>query len=105
MLIVKRCALTETALERMVGLLRHKKLGSEEGLWIESCNSIHTFFMRFPIDAVFLDANGVVLRIYKNLSPWRMSGLHWRARSVLELCAGSTDRLNLQTGEALELCK
>lgn len=78
---------------RLVGLMGTEKMGKEEGVWIEPCNSIHTFFMRFPIDAVFVDSKGKVLRVYRALQPWRATFPVFGARAVLELnagCAGDT---------------
>ena len=103
-IILANCAATENALERMVGLLGRKSISMDEGLWIESCNSIHTLFMRFPIDAVFLDSNGKILTIYRELKPWRMSWIHFRAHSVLELASGQSNRLQLRVGEVLQPC-
>lgn len=60
-------------------------------LWIEPCNSIHMFFMRFPIDAVFLDRQGRVKRVLRELKPWRVSPLVFGARTVVELPAGTVD--------------
>lgn len=64
---------------RTKGLLGRKSLPLGEGLWIKRCNSIHTLFMRFAIDAVFVDDNLKVVSIYRNLKPWRITRLHFRA--------------------------
>ena len=78
----------ESAFERMRGLIGRKKLDPGRGMLITKCNCIHTFFMRFPIDATFLDRKGNVVRIVRGIRPWRpwvWGG--WRARSVLETAA------------------
>jgi uncharacterized membrane protein (UPF0127 family) len=64
-------------------------LPAGDGLWIEPCNSIHMFFMRFAIDAVFLDRDNRVKRVLRNLKPWRVSPIVFGARTVVELPAGS----------------
>jgi hypothetical protein len=64
-------------------------LPAGEGLWIEPCNSIHMFFMRFAIDAVFLDRDNRVKRVVRDLKPWRVSPIVFGARTVVELPAGS----------------
>ena len=72
-------------LERMRGLIGRKALEPGRGMLILKCNCIHTFFMRFPIDATFLDRDGRVVRVVRNIRPWRLwvwGG--WRAVSVLE---------------------
>ena len=78
----------ESAFERMRGLIGRKGLEPGKGMLITKCNCIHTFFMRFAIDATFLDREGDVVRIVRNIRPWRpwvWGG--WRARSVLETAA------------------
>ena len=72
-----------------------------EGMIIERCNSIHTFFMKFPIDAVFLDSSGKILKIVAHLSPWRMSMSLW-ASQVLELAGGQAAALGITVGEMVE---
>lgn len=71
--------------QRTKGLIGAKTLAPDEGLLIERCNCIHTFFMSFAIDATFLDKNDQVVKIVKNIRPWRLfvwGG--WHARKVLE---------------------
>jgi uncharacterized membrane protein (UPF0127 family) len=98
------CSVAENAIERMIGLLGKKNLDSDECLWIEPCNSIHTFFMKFPIDVAFTDAKGEVVAVYTNLKPWKHSRIHFRAKSVLEAKAGSFEKLKIQKGKVLKLC-
>jgi len=73
---------------RLLGLIPRAGLGAEEGLWLEPCAMIHTCFMSFPIDAVFLDAGLRVLRVCPALKPWRFSPWVYGARGVLELPPG-----------------
>ena len=77
--------IAEGFLERARGLIGRPRPGKGRGLLIPKCNAIHTFFMRYPIDAHFLDRNGNVVKVVRNIGPWRLfvwGG--WRARSVLE---------------------
>lgn len=74
---------------RSRGLLGRGSMEPDEGLWIVPCPMIHTFFMRFPIDVLFLDKNLKVVRVIESLRPWRLSPWVWRARSVLELAGGA----------------
>ncbi len=99
--VAEDCALANTMLSRVIGLLKHKLLLREEALWIIPCNSIHTFFMRFTIDAIFLDRNFKIISIYKEMKPWRMSCLYFSAYSVLELAGGVADDLQLEVGQSL----
>ena len=78
----------ESAFERMRGLIGRNGLERGKGMLIMKCNCIHTLFMRFPIDATFLDRNGTVVKTVKGVRPWRpwvWGG--WRAVSVLETAA------------------
>ena len=77
--------IAESAFERMRGLIGRRGLGPGKGMLITKCNCIHTFFMRFPIDATFLDRKGEVVKVVRNIRPWRpwvWGG--WRAASALE---------------------
>ncbi|OGS14861.1 MAG: hypothetical protein A2234_10615, partial [Elusimicrobia bacterium RIFOXYA2_FULL_58_8] len=76
-------------------------LGEEEGLWLEPCAMIHMCFMRFAIDAVFLDRELRVLRVIENFRPWRFSPWVCGARGVLELSAGRAAG-RLAPGDLLE---
>lgn len=71
-------------------------------LWIVPSDGIHTFGMRFPIDAVYLDSGGKVLRLYRELAPWRIASVIFRCRSVLELPPGTLDRTHTEVGDTLE---
>jgi len=75
----------ERVLDRMRGLLGRMALGDGEALAIAPCGSIHTFFMKFEIDAVFLDRRGRVVRALTGLRPWRATRFHLRAEQVVEL--------------------
>lgn len=99
-----RARATENALERMCGLLPRRSLGDDEALWIHPCTSIHTFFMRFAIDAAFLDRSGQVIALYEKLPPWRHTWIHLRAAGVLEVPAGSFARMGIRKGDRLDLC-
>ena len=74
----------------------------EEGLWIVPCPMIHTFFMRFAIDVLFLDKELRVRHVIENMSPWRMSRWVFSANSVLELPGGALDG-SVSTGDLLEI--
>ncbi len=84
-------SIADDVVSRNVGLLKHRDFPKGQGLWIKRCNSIHTFFMRFPIDAVFVDKKLKVVAVYRDLKPWRVTRLHFKASSVFELPAGTLD--------------
>lgn len=80
-----------------------RSLAPGSGMWINPCNGIHMFFMRFAIDAVFLDRQLRVVKVYRRLGRWRLVPLVWGAQSVVELPPGSLDGLDLPKGEQLDL--
>lgn len=88
---------------RTVGLMGRRGLPEATGLLIEPCGSVHTSFMRFPIDVVYLDRDGRVVKVVPALKPWRMSFGGRRAKSTLELAAGEADRLGVVAGMQLRL--
>jgi uncharacterized protein len=103
-LVCERCFVADTPLTRLRGLLGRKELPAGEGLLLHPAPAIHTWFMRFPIDAVFLDREHVVLAIRPALAPWRMARCR-RARAVLELAAGECERRRISPGDRLEVVR
>jgi uncharacterized membrane protein (UPF0127 family) len=97
-----RCVVADRPLARMRGLLGRDDLPAGDGILIRPASSIHTAFMRFPIDVVFLDRDLVVLKVVPDLGPWRIAACR-RARSVLELAAGEAARRGVQADERLAL--
>lgn len=100
--IISKLDIANTPMEKMIGLLMRKKIGEEEGLLLVGCRCIHTFFMKFEIDAFFLNKSKKILKIYKNVSPWRITGYIRDAVYVLETAGGIADRYNLKEGDNLE---
>jgi uncharacterized protein len=100
--VCAKCKPADTPWTRLRGLLGRKELPADEGLLLSPSWSVHTWFMRFPIDVVYLDSDLTVLGIRESVKPWRMTG--WRgARSVLELPAGTCERRKLTQGERLTI--
>jgi uncharacterized protein len=96
----ERCVLADTLWRRMRGLLGRRQLDPGEGIVLRPSWSVHTFFMRFAIDVVFVDADQVVVKVVGNLRPWRTATCRG-ARDVVELRAGEAARLGLATGDRL----
>jgi uncharacterized protein len=88
---------------RLKGLLGRSALAPGEGLLIEPCDGIHMFFMRFAIDAVFLDAERRVVRLFSRLPPWSTTPRVRGARSVLELPAGAGEASGTLPGDLLRV--
>ncbi|MEH7346313.1 DUF192 domain-containing protein [Bacillus sp. JJ1532] len=89
--------------KRLKGLLFYKKPITEEGLLITPCNSVHMFFMRFPIDVVFLDRKNQVVKVVSELKPWRMIPPVHSAHSTLELPVGTIANSNICVGDSINL--
>jgi len=100
--VCPRCAVADNAPARMKGLLGRRGLEPGEGLLLRPAGSVHTAFMRFPIDAVFLDRDLTVLGVSADLGPWRAASRR-RARAVLELAAGESARRGIAPGDRLSL--
>jgi hypothetical protein len=94
----------DTSEKRRVGLLKHTSLAAGEGLWIAPCESVHTFFMKFPIDLVYLDKRLRVRKVRHAVRPWRLSAC-LTAHSVLELPAGSVAETGTVAGDELTMDK
>jgi uncharacterized membrane protein (UPF0127 family) len=98
--VCEYCDIADGFFTRGLGLLGRKRLPHGHGLLIKPSWSIHTWFMRFTIDVVFLDRELRVLKIRKQMRPWRATA-RFRADSALELTAGECDRLGLAVGDLL----
>ncbi len=98
--VCERCLVAANPWTRLKGLLGRRELSSEEGLLLRPAAAIHTWFMRFPIDAVFLDRNLTVLEVVPRLGRWRTAGRRG-ARAVLELRAGECERRGIGPGDRL----
>lgn len=94
--------LAASSRERRTGLLHHDRLNAGQGLWITPCEGVHTFFMKFPIDVVYLDRRHRVRKVVTELRPWRIS-LCLLAHSVLELPAGTALQTHTVGGDQLEV--
>jgi uncharacterized protein len=89
---------------RTAGLMFRARLDPGRGMWINPCNGIHMMFMKFAIDAVFLDRKERVKKVYRKLPAWRgVVWFVWGAKSVLELPPGSTADIDLQQGDQILL--
>ena len=100
-LLASEVDVAKRAFARLKGLLGRRELPMGQGLLIDPCNSIHTFFMAFPIDALFLDPTGKVVKVAAAIPPWRATRVYFDARSVLELPAGVAFASGTQAGDQL----
>jgi hypothetical protein len=89
--------------QRLKGLIGRPCLNSGEALILLPCQSIHTCFMRFPIDVVFVDREGVVLRTLEMMKPYRFSPVIAHSHLVVELPGGRLADTGTMTGDHLQL--
>jgi hypothetical protein len=88
--------------KRFIGLIGRKKLDSNCGLLIVPCRGIHTYFMKYNIDAVYLDEKGRVVNVAHDIPPYTLGPVLKRARAVLELPAGTCRKTGTEEGDLVE---
>jgi len=101
-LLATKLELAGTGGTRRKGLLGREALAQGEGLWIVPCEAVHTFFMRFALDLVYLDRRKRVRKVRSAVGPWRLSGC-LSAHSVLELPAGTISATRTERGDTLDI--
>jgi len=89
-ILAHKCKYADSILKRFKGLMFSKKFQDSDGLILRPCNSIHTFFMNFPIDAIFIGKQDDIVAVYRNVRPWRLTPVYFSAKMVLELPSGAT---------------
>jgi len=102
-MLIEQGALASTAWRRLRGLIGHRPLEAGEGLMIKPCNSVHTFFMGFPIDVVYISDNGEVVGLAQRLAPNRIGPIVRQADFVLELPAGAIEQTATQPGDLVRI--
>lgn len=102
--LADRADIADTSATRQKGLLKHTGLAEGEGLWIVPCEGVHTFFMKFPIDVVFINKKRVVTKIRPNMVKSRIA-FSLRAHSTIELPVGMIEKSGTRPGDQLELDK
>jgi uncharacterized membrane protein (UPF0127 family) len=99
----RNALLADTPFSRMCGLLGRDEFQEGEALIITHCNSIHMFFMKFPIDAMFLDAANRVVGDVRNIKPFQLSPIFWTAKRVIELPTGTLASTATSLGDRIEI--
>jgi uncharacterized membrane protein (UPF0127 family) len=102
--LADRADIADTSATRKKGLLKHTGLAEGEGLWIVPCEGVHSFFMKFAIDVVFINKKRVVTKVRPNMVASRLA-LSMRAHSTIELPVGMIEKSKTAVGDQLELEK
>jgi len=101
--LAEKVITASTIFKRMKGLLGLDKLGAQYAMVIKPCNSIHTFFMRFPIDVLFLGKDKKVIKAITNMPPFRVSPIYIKSLLVVELPAGVIESTATSVGDQLSI--
>lgn len=102
-IVADRAELADSFFTRLRGLLGRRALADGQGLVLQPGNSIHSFFMRFPFDAIFLDRAGRVLHLMSDMRPNRVSPIVRGAHTIVELPVGAIARSRTAPGDQLDL--
>jgi hypothetical protein len=101
--LAENVLIADNPLKRIKGLLGKKNFLPEQALILEPCNSIHTFFMSFAIDVIFVDKDYRVVKLLQGFVPNRISRICWHSSRVIELSAGKIKLTNTQFRDQLQL--
>jgi uncharacterized membrane protein (UPF0127 family) len=101
--VVEKVIIADSFLKRFLGLMGKRELEEGRGMMLLPCSSIHTCFMRFPIDVVFLDQNHKVIYMIQSMKPWRCSKVVKNSMYVIELQGGIVARQGIELGDQLVL--
>lgn len=102
-LIADDVKLAQNFFTRSVGLISRKEIKNNEGLVIKPCCSIHTFFMKFNIDVLFVDKNNKIIAMHENVHPFRILPMYFASNYVVELSAGSIFNKNIKKGDEIQI--
>ncbi len=100
-IVARKVVMATSILSRMRGLMFRNEIEKDEGIILEPCNSIHTFFMKFPIDVVFINKKNKIIKIYKSLPPWRLTPIVWGSKKVLEVASNQFPS-EIKIGDTME---
>ena len=101
--LAEKAKLADNFFQRLIGLMGKANLPAGGALILKPCTSIHTIFMRFPIDVAFTDKKNQIIKIYHSLSPWRLTGVSLNSALCLELPPGTLAATRSQIGDTIQL--
>lgn len=102
-IVAEKAGLANSYFARLRGLIGRRSLPAGEGLIIRPCSSIHTFFMSFPIEVLFVGEGNRIVRATQPIAPWRIGPIVGSARYVVELPGGALAASRTECGDILEL--
>lgn len=102
-MIADEVEVADNFVTRTFGLIPKKELKEGEGLLIKPCCSIHTFFMKFAIDVLFVNKKNKIVALYENVKPWRTLPVHFSSQYVIELPAGTITAKNIAKHDIISI--
>ena len=103
--LAEKVTLANTFFKRLRGLMFRWRLAEAEALWLRPCNGVHTFWMLFTIDVIFLDQQLRIVKLVENMRPFRVTSPKLAASSVVEMPARTISRASLKVGDQLEIVR
>lgn len=104
-LLADRVVLANTFFTRLRGLIGRRRLAPADALWLRPCNGVHTWWMHYAIDVIFLDRELRIVKLVENMRPFRLTAPHRAARSVLEMSVHTISQVQLKVGDQLEIVR
>lgn len=101
--LADKAKVADTFLSRLIGLLNRKSLENGEALILKPASSIHTFFMHFTIDVIFLDKNGRIIGILPSIKPFRISPIYFKSKLVIELPKDTLKKTQTQLRDMVQI--
>ena len=101
-LIADEVKIADNFISRTIGLISKKEILEPEGLLIKPCCSIHTFFMKFDIDVLFVNRKNEIIALYENVKPWKILPIHLTSQYVVELPTGIISSKQIFKGNILK---
>jgi len=102
-LLAKDIVIANTPFKRMKGLLGKKEFREGQALILKPCNSIHTFFLRFAIDVIFVDKHNKIIEAISHLKPFRLTCVYWLSALAIELPSGTIQSTLTCKGDTLQI--
>lgn len=101
--LAEEARIADSFFARLKGLIGHKSLNNGEALVLKPSNSIHSLFMRFTIDAVFVDKDGRVIAALRSFKPFRLSRIYWHSCMVIELPENTIRSTHTEPGDTIQI--
>jgi uncharacterized protein len=101
--LAEHVLLSTTFLRRLKGLLGYKSLEENQAMILRPANSVHTFFMRFPIDVLFVGRNNIVVKAVKNMGSFKITRIYFKSAFVIEFPAGLINATQTAEGDYLQI--